>query len=249
MSALLTAIAAQKRRFDPDAADYFSRITLAGSSITDANKSAVNAFIVGCKTDGIWGAIKASCLLAGPARLTGALVPLVGAAPTNYNFVEGDYSRTTGLKGDGLTKYLDSNRLSGTDPRTNCAMAVWQSTHATRDTLRAAIGSSAGNFALETNSSLRFFRINSGGASVSDTSNNAGFFGGARIDATQTISRFNGGSSTLTVSTSTPSNPIHIFAAGGIWFSDARLSFYSIGESLDLALLDARLTTYMATLS
>ena len=33
-----------------------------------------------------------------------------------------------------------------------------------------------------------------------------------------------------------------VFARGGINFSNARLAFYSIGESIDLALLDARVT-------
>jgi hypothetical protein len=45
----------------------------------------VNAFVKGCKADGIWSAIKASCILAGADTLAGALVPLVGAAPTNFN--------------------------------------------------------------------------------------------------------------------------------------------------------------------
>jgi hypothetical protein len=41
-----------------------------------------------------------------------------------------------------------------------------------------------------------------------------------------------------------------IFARnGGSGFLDERISFYSIGESLDLALLDARVATYMASLT
>jgi hypothetical protein len=48
--------------------------------------NAFDAFIKGCKTDGTWGAIKASCILAGWNNLDGALTPLVGAAPTNFNF-------------------------------------------------------------------------------------------------------------------------------------------------------------------
>jgi hypothetical protein len=34
-----------------------------------------------------------------------------------------------------------------------------------------------------------------------------------------------------------------VFAGVGTFFSNARLAFYSIGESLDLALLDTRITT------
>jgi hypothetical protein len=35
---------------------------------------------------------------------------------------------------------------------------------------------------------------------------------------------------------------IDVFSRNGVDFSDARLAFYSIGESLDLALLDARVS-------
>jgi hypothetical protein len=62
-------------------------------------------------------AIKAACLLCGARTLAGALVPLVGAAPTNNNFVDADYNRETGLKGNGSTKYLDSGRANNDDPQ------------------------------------------------------------------------------------------------------------------------------------
>jgi hypothetical protein len=73
-----------------------------------------------CKADGTFSAIKAACLLCGARTLAGALVPLVGTAPTNVadGFVSGDYTRggaTPGLKGDG-TSYLDSGRAGDDDP-------------------------------------------------------------------------------------------------------------------------------------
>jgi hypothetical protein len=77
------------------------------------------SFVKGCKNDGIWTAIKASCILAGARTLAGALVPLVGTAPTNFDglFDSGDYNRKTGLIGDGSTKSLDSNRNNNADPQ------------------------------------------------------------------------------------------------------------------------------------
>jgi hypothetical protein len=52
-------------------------------------------------------------------------------------------------------------------------------------------------------------------------------------------------SSTLTNASQTPLNSnISIFAlTGPSNFSNVRITFYSIGESLNLALLDARVTT------
>ena len=81
--------------------------------------NAINGFVVGCKQDGIWDAIKACCIMAAWDGLDGALYPLKGAAPTNFNFVSGDYDRETGLVGDGSTKYLDSNRNNNADPQNN----------------------------------------------------------------------------------------------------------------------------------
>lgn len=58
------------------------------------------------------------------------------------------------------------------------------------------------------------------------------------------------GTNYLLNSTSTTPNSISLFVfaqnnqnLGPLTFSNARLAFYSIGESLDLALLDARVTT------
>jgi len=66
--------------------------------------------------------------LAGARTLTGALVPLVGTAPTNFNFVSGDYNRETGL-GDAsnATKYLNSNRAGNADPQNSRHVAAYAS--------------------------------------------------------------------------------------------------------------------------
>ena len=245
-------VLAKGSSFDPDAAAYFARITTAGSSITTANKSAVNAFITGCKADGIWPAIKASCLLAGPDSLAGALVPLVGTAPTNVNFVSGDYSRTTGLVGDGTTKYLDSNRNNNADPQNSKHLAVWRTQSETLDITRAAIGmaSTTGQSNLFTNATSRIYRIHDTGGIIADTSTITGLWGASRSSSTTKTGRYNNTNTTIsTVSAIPASANLQVFARNGADFSNARMSFYSIGEAIDLALLDARLTTYMASLT
>jgi hypothetical protein len=104
--------------FDADAQTYITAVETAdGQALETATRYAINNFVIGCKQDGIWSAIKASCILAGARTLSGALVPLVGTAPTNFNFVSGDYNRKTGLVGDKSTKYLDSNRNNNADPQ------------------------------------------------------------------------------------------------------------------------------------
>ena len=108
-----------------DTTSYIAAVEAAdGQALEDSIKTAYTDFIVGCKADGIWNAIKASCILAGARTLNGALVPLVGTAPTNFNFVSGDYIRKTGLRGNGTTKYLNSNRSNNSDPQNNTHLSV-----------------------------------------------------------------------------------------------------------------------------
>jgi hypothetical protein len=233
---------------DADAADYFARIVSAGSSISSANQAAVNAFIVGCKADGIWSAIKASCLLCAADDLTGALVPLVGAAPTNNNFVSGDYNRITGLLGNGSTKYLDSNRANNADPQNNFSMGFWQTQACTVGSILMGAGGGNNGASLITTGNLRCRNIT---PLVAVSSINNGYGGISRSSSIGYSARLNGSTFDFTQASQTPlTNNIQIFRTPLANLSgNPRLAFYHIGEALNLSLLDARLATLMAALT
>jgi hypothetical protein len=205
---------------------------------------AIHSFVKGCKADGIWPAIKASCILAGARTLSGALVPLVGAAPTNFNFVDGDYDRKTGLVGDGSTKYLDSGRASNSDPLDNVHQSCYISTVPTNATT-ALIGVAAGSETPQIAIHILGDRHRNRSNGFTSRSNVVGLVGTSRSTSSGYASR-TGGSSFTHPSSSQSSNALthFIFARSGdqLLHSNARLAFYSIGESLDLALLDARVT-------
>jgi hypothetical protein len=231
---------------DPDAAAYILAVEAADGQALEADvRSAIEAFIVGCKDDGIWPAIKALGIVAGARTLAGALVPVVGTAPTNFNFVAGDYNRKTGLVGDGSTKYLDSNRSNTADPQNSKHLAVFQTSVATADSLLVATSNSPGRSAL-----ISFLatgisqRINSN-AVASNNGNGVGFVGGVRTTSTATAARVNGANFADTITSQTPLNEnIGVFGTATAQArTNARLAFYSIGEALDLTLLDARVTT------
>jgi hypothetical protein len=239
---------------DSDAAAYIAAVEAAdGQPLEDAVKTAINSFVVGCKADGIWTAIKASCILAGATTLAGALVPLVGTAPTNNNFVSGDYNRETGLVGDGSTKYLSSNRNNNADPQNSNHNAVWLSTYTSGD--QYVLGSSflTGDNFLLARDSAAFFRNRFDDASGSEsfTATGSEFSGGlfgmsrASSSAVSVTYRQNAGqvfSSNAETSSTSTSTTVDVFRLGAT-YSNTRLAFYSIGESLDLALLDTRVTT------
>lgn len=241
---------------DPDAATYIAAVEAAdGQALETATRVAIHSFVKGCKADGIWNAIKASCILAGARTLAGALVPLVGTAPTNNNFVSGDYNRKTGLVGDGSTKYLNSNRFRTADPQNNFHLAVSISTLHTLGTVGFYAGVGAEADASSTGFTM-LGRLATGNHYVRNTASTftdigssvAGFLGTNRSAAASYNYRHNG--VTVTVSTTSETRPettVKVFAgrlASGSPNNpaSARLAFYSIGESLDLALLDSRVT-------
>ena len=236
---------------DPDARDFIQRVEAAdGAALEDGIKLAYADFIRGCKADGTWNAIMAACILAAARTLSGALVPLVGTAPTNFNFVSGDYNRKTGLVGNGSTKYLDSNRNNNADPQNSKHLAVFTTTFHTRDVARAVIGSNVavGDSQLFTTEAPAkiFFRNNFSDAAVAllSSATTTGLWGSSRSSSAGYTGRFDGSSASYTDTSSTPTSAsISVFVRGTSNYSNARIAFYSIGESLDLALLDARVTT------
>lgn len=247
---------------DPDAQAYLRAVETADNQPLEFLAAlAVNEFVIGCKADNIWSAIKASCILAGARTLNGALVPLVGAAPTNINFAAGDYNRKTGLIGNASAKYLDSNRNNNADLQNSKHMAVFiNSAHTTTAAAsymgagRSSIGASnMGASAIGENAF--FSRMNCVAASGTILQRtHTGFAAVNRISSAEYTRRLSPNSTVITQASQAPFNGNYfIFAENNSGTpsepANARLSFYSIGESLNLALLDARVTALMAALA
>ena len=242
---------------DPDAAAYITAVETAdGQALEEPVKIAIDNFVLGCKADGIWNAIKASCILAGARTLNGALVPLAGTAPTNFNFVAGDYNRKTGLAGDGSTKYLSSNRANNADPQNSSHMSCYVTEHPTGDFdvfLGSDVGSVAGGNMMQagglgngTRNDMLLQSRSLLSAPLTGLAALTGFKGISRSLASSFDYRLNALAGTVSAASNAPTSAIiGVFVtrltnlAG---HSNARLAFYSIGQSLDLALLDARVT-------
>ena len=129
--AFLGGLATSGGGYDADAQAYITAVEAAdGQSLETAVKDAYNAFFVGCKSDGIFSALKASCILAGARTVSGALVPLVSTmlSPTQNGTAGGwSYNRKTGLTGNGTDNYLNSNRNNNADPQNNHHLAAYSS--------------------------------------------------------------------------------------------------------------------------
>jgi len=250
----------QRLPSDPDALTYLAAVAAAdGAPVETAVAVAVDDFFKGCKADGIWDAIKASCILCGARTLAGALVPLVGTAPTNVadGFVAGDYTRggaTPGLKGDG-TSCLDSGRASNADPLNDHHVAAYITASASANGAVMGNGNSVDGLTQTiqdiTNGNC-FFR-NHSTSGVSAVADGAGLAGSSRSNAS-TISVIGGGQSdTLSLtSTGADASNINVFSRRSLnapqLFWDGTAAFYSIGEALDLEALDARVTALVTAI-
>jgi hypothetical protein len=212
-------------------------------------QQAVNQFVIGCKADGIWTAIKASCILAGARTLTGALVPLVGTAPTNVDglFVSDDYNRKTGLGQNGnSSKWLNTNYASNADSRQNNNHQAFYNTAIDSSSL-FVLGNinSTGGITMAAQGSFRnmnaTFQIASG-TPVANT-----MYATSRNSSSSYTALLAGLLETFTQSSETPnSGNLGLFRLSGTTATPSanlRVSFYSAGNALDLALLDARVTT------
>ena len=257
--------------FDSNALTYINAVEAADGQALEFNvKVAYNNFVLGCKSDGIWSAIKASCIMAGARTLSGALIPLVGVAPSGFNLASGTYSRVNGLKGDGVAMYLDSNRRNDSDPQNNAHCAVYVTTASSSipaGQIRAPISAAdlvSTNFSYRSIYKLYLTSpLLSGVGFYNRTSDfigpsgitQVGFMGATRSSSSSFTYRIVGADTSVISSSFAPgSTTLGIFAErfngalAGSFFPDT-LSFYSIGESLDLALLDARVSGLMVAIS
>lgn len=243
------------RAFDADAARFIDAVEAAdGQRLEIAVAAAVNDFVVGCKTDGIWGAIKASCILMGARTLSGALTPLVGVAPTNNNFVSGDYNRKTGLKGNGSNKSLNTNRANSADPRNSNHNAVYASESGTGDSAYLASGAGiAGQNQIFTSGGYTAFRSRHSTGStafVGVLGTPSGFIGMSRSSPSSYSVRAVKSDIEFGIDSNAP-HSVNLLAysiPGFGFFSTARVAFYSIGESLPLGLLESRVANLYAAI-
>jgi len=235
-----------------DAQDWVNRVYAAGSTVSQPVADAVSAFVDGCQADGIWDAIKASCILCGADTLAGALVPLVGTAPTNNNFAASDYNRETGLVGDGSTTYLDSNRALGDDPQNDAHISAYATTADQASAFAGALDASVNGTQIYNDTVTSYYRANgSGSVSVAGTLP-TGLSGVSRSSAAN-IDYLRSGSVVNVANASASSSALNIWVFARNYstsqqFSAARIAFYSIGESLDLAALDTRVSALITAI-
>ena len=236
---------------DADAIDYLTRVAAAdGAGVETGVATAVDAFFRDSKAAGVFSALKACCILAGARTLAGALVPVVGDAPTNVanGFVSGDYSRTAGLGDPGAASYLDTGRANNADPQNDNHLAVYetqpQSGVYTNRYLAGRQESSSPSFTLV---GTGYFNKSASGAALGEPIS-IGLHAVSRSSSSEfQYVRASGAPQTVEVASSavTSVNNMLVFTFTGNQFTDARIGFYSIGTSLSLEDLDTAVSNLL----
>jgi hypothetical protein len=229
---------------DPDAAAYIAAVEAADTqALEPAVRDAINDFVVGCKADGIWAAIKASCILAGARTLAGARVPLVGplnsgltGSPT-YNRKLGVTPGTVPLSTGFFNDDIGLNNIHfSVFPTTISSLSIESRLFGDLDSATGATSCQAATTPL-----LRCRSSTS--VSVAFTVNSLGAV--SRSTSSEFVSRANNNSQTHSVASQTSTRAEFAVFSRDVSIPSATtntIAFYSIGESLDLALLDARVT-------
>ena len=255
-------LGAQALPQDADCLDYLGRMATAdGAGVEVSVANAVDAFVVGLKSDGLWESLNASCLLCGPRTLAGALVPLRGVAPTAVAFTDGDYSRSAGLTGDGATTYLDSNVAGDAHDDENHHWSVFPTSGSSDN--RALFGYITNDLAGQPDYSFSFLFADASSNMLAYYLGGTTFYSGkgaatglagmsTNNDGTFT-SRVDGINKQSAAISQTPYPANHyVFARnnvpGAASRTDATIAFYSIGTSLDLALLDSHVSNYVTAI-
>lgn len=124
-----------QRLFHSDTVDYASRIRSQGASIRQNDLLVIDRFVKGIYAAGLRSSLLDVSPLAGN-NLTAALTKLwyptgVQSNLTNNNFVEADYSRTTGLTGNATNKYLNTGLVPSSFFTSSVSIGVYNRTNTT----------------------------------------------------------------------------------------------------------------------
>jgi hypothetical protein len=244
--------------YDADAQTFFSAQATAGNSLSSANKTAFNDFIVGLKNDGVWTKITQMQFLAfGSFNYDKINIK----SPGTYNFTStnGTVSYTTsGESGNASNGYINT----GLNPSTafgnsNIHIATYSRTNSSTVGFDAGASqaSTASQVILASGWGTARTRIDDDAVQVDATTSSLGFFVGDRTSSTLLTLYKNGsnvGTSTTISAHGLPNVNIYLHAYNGDGtaglFIDRQLSFYSVGthlSSTDVANYNSRVEALM----
>jgi len=252
---------------DPDALAFFNRVTAAGGTLSNTEKTAIQNLVIQMKADNIWNLMKAIYPMVGASAA--ACSQNLKSSSFTGSFSSGWTFASAGVTPNGASSYMDTNfnNQNNWTSTSNGSMGVSIRTNPGA-VIQVDIGS--GTMSNGANSSVIYSRYATGEfysglnctSLVPGTLNlsTIGFFVTSRLNTTQ-YSRYKRGSSTINVTNTdaigTNPNLNLYFGAGNNLgtasnFSNREYDFCFIGDGLTQTQVDnyyAALQTFNTTLS
>jgi hypothetical protein len=225
-------------QFDADAQAFFDRVTTAGGTLSNTEKTAVNTLVIQMKTDGIWSAMK-------------AVYPMVGAsaAACAQNLKSSSFTASFSAVGwafasTGITPtlaFMDTGLNPNNDLSLNTVhLSVYNRTNAT---MTGIIGSSDASLANALylyprySNNTEYTRMFSNSGPGTASTNSSGHWISTRASSTSwKVFRNNTTHATYTISTSAKTTRNIYIGAGNIngipEYGSGEFAFASIGDGL-----------------
>jgi hypothetical protein len=244
--------------YDADAQAYFT----ANTSITSAtDKTAINNFYLGLKTDGIYTKMKAMYLpiwSSSASNKWNILNPVDSNAAFRLVFSTGWTQANTGIKGNGTSAYIDTFILpSSVITQNSAGLTIYCRTAATvsaKTDIGSQAASNTGRFYLQASTSSYSYPINVTTLSTVNSISSQGVNTSSRISSTTTKLYKNGVQASTQSSTSVSVNSVKMYIGAlnnngtTSTYSDKEYSLLAVHTGLtdsEAANLSSRIITLM----
>jgi hypothetical protein len=246
----------RKNRIDADAQAFFNRVTVAGGTLSSAEKTATNKLVLDLKSAGIWSSMKAIYPMVGASA--SACAQNLKSSSFTGSFTSGWTFASTGVTPNGTSAYMSTDYIPLTDGLLNSAHLSYYS----RTNINGVYGE-IGSFGTSSECYLiynfgvqRFVAMNNSGISSPLLSNTTSMLIQNRRNSTQ-VQTFKSGILNITTNVNSVALPNLAMYVGAInlaspIYSTKQCAFASIGEGLtDTQALDfyTAVQTFNTTLS
>jgi hypothetical protein len=252
--------------YDLDAQRIIDAVETAdGEALENSVKNAIDALIKTWKSEGIYTTIAAGqWRITGPRTLAGSLKNGQGADPINVGLVAGDYSRSTGWKGNGTDKSFTLSN-NNTETQNDAHRSVWVTTSQVTTPGAGYMGMSGslnqpGSSLIYANTNTnavtaRSMPFSTGLANVDHPTalvSTTGYIGTDRSTSENFQFRASSATATSVQASGTPRNEAMSLLKSNTLFSDGRIAAFvkcaSLGAAGLLA-LETSISTYLSAIS
>ena len=239
--------------FSAEAQNYFDRLDTAGDTTYTAYKQPLANYIDGLVALGgaYWDNMKSAASFVG-VGIQGITVPLRDGmtVPTNNNFVAGDLSQLTGLKGNGSTKYIETG-LTGVDLSLNDhSLSVYLTADRETGTNRYISGAATTFTIFGNTTGFRARSANTTLSTLGSSTATGELIGISRNNSADYDWSYETTGTQSSTSSSINNVDINVYAdSGGSNKTAARLAAYHAGPALNLATLEGLQDTLISEIA